>query len=143
MKDWFVGVVMPRGLIQNMARFKQVISFENMKFGTITPTDIDGAIEYKNKAYIFIEVKYRDKELPFGQRLALERLVQDTGVRKKSLAIICEHNIENEEDSIIIADCIVRELYLSEERKWRALKGIFTTKDLVDLFIRTTVEKTF
>ena len=47
----YIGVAVSeqRGVILNPARMQQIVSFEGMKYGTITPTDIDGFIEYKNK----------------------------------------------------------------------------------------------
>ena len=42
-----------RGVIQNRDRKKQIIDFSGLKYGKITPTDIDGLIEYKDKAMMF------------------------------------------------------------------------------------------
>jgi hypothetical protein len=47
-----------RGTITNRARFIQAIRFDGMKFGRITPTDIDAAIEFDNRLFIFIEAKF-------------------------------------------------------------------------------------
>ena len=97
---------MNRGEIINIERARQINNFKNMRYGKITPTDMDGLIEYHNKAYVFIEVKYGDKDLPFGQRLALERLVKDTSSKdKQSIAIVCEHQVDNTENQIDVADC--------------------------------------
>lgn len=134
---------MNRGEIQHIARAQQINSFKDLQYGKITPTDIDGIIEYKNKAYIFIEVKYGDKDLPFGQRLALERLVKDTAVNKKSIAIVCEHYIDDTRKQIDVADCNVRELYLSGENKWRPPAIAMTVRELINLFIENIVEKNF
>ena len=41
-----------RGYFQHPERAKQNICFEGIKYGNITPTDIDGCIDYKNKATI-------------------------------------------------------------------------------------------
>lgn len=134
---------MNRGKIQHVARAQQINNFENMRFGKITPTDIDGAIEYKDKAYMFIEIKYREKDLPFGQRLALERLVKDTSTNKTSIAIVCEHYVSDTQEQIDVADCIVREIFLSTEKRWRPPNRIIKVKDLLDLFIGNYIEKSF
>ena len=126
---------MERGKFQHIERAKQLISFQGLNIGKITPTDIDGVIEYKDKAYIFIEVKYKNKELPFGQQLALERLVDDTSANKKSIAIVCEHNIGDTDTQIKMAACKVRELYLSDEKVWRRPKDNITVEQMIDLFI--------
>ncbi len=89
-------------------------------YGKITPTDIDGLIEYRDKAYILLEVKYRDVELPHGQRLAIERIVKDTAkAGKKSIAIVAEHDVGDTNQQVDVADCIVREIYLFSEKQWR------------------------
>lgn len=58
-------------LIRNRFRAKQLIDFGGLQYEQITPTDIDGLIEYRNIAYIIYEFKYADAEMPFGQRLAI------------------------------------------------------------------------
>ena len=103
-------------LIEYPDRIKQTCNFTGLVYGKITPTDIDGCIEYKNKAYVFIEVKTGAKEPPFGQKLALERLVRDTaGKNKTSVAIIVEHDKLDCKDDIMVADCLVRSFYLSSD----------------------------
>ena len=38
------------------------------------PSDIDAVLEFDNEILILIEVKYKFKKIPTGQRLLLERL---------------------------------------------------------------------
>ena len=105
--------------IQNMDRFRQPIIFTGLNFGNIFPTDIDGMIEYKNKSYLFFEIKYREKEVPFGQKLALERLVNDTSEKKHSIALIIQHDERDTNKGVVVKNCFVREVYYSKEKKWR------------------------
>lgn len=64
--------------IQNPKRMKQLIDFSGLELdGGIYPTDIDGLIEYHNSEYIIIEVKHGNANVPYGQRLALRRMVDD------------------------------------------------------------------
>lgn len=101
-------------------RLSQPISFEGLNLSDkMFPTDIDAMIEYKNKAYIFIEVKYRDKEMSTGQRIAIERLVNDTGKNKWAIALLVNHSQNNTKQPVILRDCTVQALYYSKERKWR------------------------
>lgn len=134
---------MSRGEIKHIARSQQVNSFKNMKYGKITPTDLDALIEYKDKAYIFIEVKHRNAVLPFGQKLALERLVKDTSPKKHSIAIVCEHYQDDTDKQVDLASCTVRELYLSSENYWRPPSHHMEVKQLTNLFIHNIVEKNF
>jgi hypothetical protein len=66
-----------RGVIQNKARAKQLFSFKDLqRMRNITPTDIDGLIDYNGRAFVYLEGKYgRDKKLEQGQRMALEHVV--------------------------------------------------------------------
>lgn len=64
--------------IHNRHKMKQLIDFKGCAVdGGMYPTDIDGVIEYKDSKYIIFEVKYGDSEIPIGQRLALQRMVDD------------------------------------------------------------------
>ena len=64
--------------IRNPSKMKQLIDFKDLEVdGYIYPTDIDVLIEYKDSEYIIFEVKFGDAEVPFGQKLALQRMVDD------------------------------------------------------------------
>lgn len=127
---------MERGVIENKKRAQQINDFSGLQYGNITPTDLDGLIEYKNKGYVLIEIKYKGKELPFGQRLAIERMVNDFACAgKTAIAIIADHYIDNTDDDVNVSDCNVRELYHSKERVWRTPKQAMTTAELIKGFI--------
>ena len=59
-----------------------------MRYGTITPTDIDGLIEYRDLAYVIYEFKLEGRDLPKGQRLALERLCDDLATAGKVAVVL-------------------------------------------------------
>lgn len=126
---------MRRGVIYNKARSQQINDFGNMAYGNITPTDIDGLIEYKDKGYIFYEIKYGDKEVPRGQRLALQRLIDDIEKAGKiGCVVIAEHDIQDTDESVPLDGCRVRELYFAG--KWWANTGAYANvKELTDRFI--------
>ena len=125
-----------RGVINNIQRAQQINDFSNLLYGKITPTDIDGMIEYRGKLYIFFEIKYKDKDMPFGQRLALERLVKDlTYANKKAIAIVAMHNVESVYDSVDASACIVKETFVSERQVWTKPPSQMTLKQVVDSYI--------
>ena len=128
-----------RGKIKHRERSRQVNDFSNLELShNITPTDIDGLIEYRNEKYIFFEVKYSEAQLHYGQRLALERLVADTSSRdKKSIAIVCEHDVHNTSVDVDVAETRVREVYSYRTKEWRVPANTYTTKQLIELFILT------
>jgi len=123
-----------RGVIHNRERARQINNFSGLLYGNITPTDIDGLIEYHNKGYILIETKLRETKIEFGQRLAFERMTDDlTKSGKLTVCIIACHDIDNPAQDIDVANTQVREY------RWRGIwqtpKTPCTTKELVDYFI--------
>lgn len=123
--------------INNPARAKQLIDFQGLDIdGYIYPTDIDGLIEYKDSEYIIFEVKYGDAEVPFGQKLALQRMVDDfTKVGKQAVVLICEHEVRDTDRPVIAAWCKVREIYYGKERQWKAPDNEITVREAVDNFM--------
>lgn len=123
-----------RGVIKNRARARQLRDYSGLLFGNITPTDIDGLIEYHDKGYVIIEIKTKNKELEFGQRLALERLTDDLNrAFKPTICIIANHDIQDTNEDIDVAQTIVSEFrFLSN---WQSPKNKITTKEAVRLFL--------
>ena len=97
------------GEIKNHARAVQVIDFSGLRYGkNLRPTDIDGLLEYRNKAFVFFEMKYGDAPLPEGQRIALEHLVESFGQAGKSAcAFVCRHDVTDPYEDIIAEETIV------------------------------------
>lgn len=120
---------MQRGLINNRNYAAQIRDFTGLQFGNIAPTDIDGLIEYKNKCFIFIETKFRDTELPFGQKLAITRLCDE--LNKPAIFIVSEHNTNGDID---LAKTIVREYYY--KNNWiTPKKENINLREAIDKFI--------
>lgn len=122
---------MLRGATTHKARATQARDFTGLIYGKITPTDVDGLIEYQNKGYVFIEAKFGDAEMPYGQRLALERLCDDLQKVKPTLLILAKHNNAVNEE-IDFAKCIVDGYRYKNE--WHKMK--VTVKELIDRFIK-------
>ena len=120
-----------RGKIHNRERAQQIKDFQGLRFGNITPTDIDGLIEYKNKLFIIIELKFVGNELPFGQKLALERLCYVLGKDRPSILFIGIHNCSPEID-IPCALIKVKDYYF---HGWKTFEQEDTLKSAIDRFI--------
>lgn len=103
-----------RGLIQYRERAKQLIQWGSVRLPkNITPSDIDGLIEYHDKIFIFYEVKGEGVDMPRGQEVALKRTVDALSeARKYAILFVCEHGVPNPEDDIDGADTIVRSVYV-------------------------------
>lgn len=117
---------------------KQLIDFKGLEVdGYIYPTDIDGLIEYKDSEYILFEVKYGSAEVPLGQKLAIQRMIDDfTKVGKQAVAFVCEHTVRNADKPVVAAWCKVREIYYGKEKQWRAPDNEITVREAVDSFQR-------
>lgn len=113
-----------RGVITNRARFLQALKFDGMKFGSITPTDIDAAIEFDNRLFIFIEAKFVGKPIGTGQRLFLERVANlaNDPPHKYSISIVAEHYTPADQD-ILLSGAIVRDYFRDGEWHKPLVKG--------------------
>ena len=127
---------MERGVYQYESRGRQLLRFDGVRYGNITPTDIDGIIDYKNRVWILFEAKLAGKSVPAGQRLALERLIQNAKrAGKHGLAMIIEHNVSDCTRDVFVTDCMVREVYTTENMDWRPPKWRIGAKDMADAYI--------
>lgn len=129
--------------IRNSYRMRQLIDFKGLELdGGIYPTDIDGLIEYHDKEYILMEIKHGDTKVPIGQRLAMQRMVDDfTSAGKQAVAIICEHHVDDAEKNIVAAYCRVREMYYGGEKKWHPPDKKMTVREFIDNFQRFSAKK--
>jgi len=122
-----------RGKIQNRERARQIIDFSGIRYGRITPTDIDGYFEYHDKAFVFYEYKLVGGECPRGQKIALERLadaVTDSG--KEAVIFLCRHAVEDTRKDISASNSIVESVYY--RGKWKNGDGR-TVKQYTDSFM--------
>ena len=108
-----------------------------MQWGTITPTDIDAIVDYQNKIWIIYEVKMVGKDVPYGQRLALMRLIQNAkNSGKHGCAMIVEHNVTDPHNNVFLKDCIVREMYTTDRMQWRTPRRRKTALQATDDYIQ-------
>ena len=119
---------MERGVIYNRTRAQQIIDFSGLRFGNITPTDIDGLIEYKDQCFILIEAKHKDIELPDGQKLAFTRLCDS--LSKPAILFVAEHETDGDIDA---STMVVREYYL--EGEWIKSKRDMMLREAIDNYL--------
>lgn len=125
------------GAFRNPERAKQLNVFEGLSSDGVEATDIDGLIEYHNKGYIIYEIKHENAEMPFGQRLAIERMIKDaSSCGKSAIAMVVEHSVSDYSQPVAVRECRVRELYYGKERRWRKPKRAMTAGELTDVVIR-------
>lgn len=102
-------------LIRNRKKIRQVIDFTGVQNGNMHPSDIDAVLEFDNEILILIEVKYKFKKIPTGQRLLLERICNSWHT-KKSIVLKVEHDFDNDEENIPLDKCVVTGIYY--DKKW-------------------------
>lgn len=121
-----------RGKIISRERRQQIVDFSKIRYGNITPTDIDGYIEKADRIFAYYELKYGDAKMPYGQRTALENMIDAlTRDGKKAVLFLCRHNVHNPHEDIDAAETVVDELYFNF--KWYKGRGI-KLKQLSDRF---------
>ena len=131
-----------RGRYNHERLGRQLLRFDGLEYdGSITPMDVDAYIEYHNSKRVLIEVKMKGVKMLWGQRTALERMVDDfTKANKDAIAIVAEHTEFDRERDVMLADCVIRELYYGRERCWRPPKKMMTVEQFLRLFLIPPVE---
>lgn len=114
-------------LIRNRSFISQIKDFSGLKIGSIYPTDIDGFIDFKNKLFIFIEIKHGNSELKGGQKLAIERLCDSCQSDKRdSFALVAFHESNNDID---VSRAIVKTI--RHRYQWKTMKKSITVKQAI------------
>lgn len=124
-------------LIKNDKKAKQLIDFSDILPPPLCLTDIDAGFEYHDNGYLFVEVKTKDKPVPIGQRIFLERITKrlsSTGV--KAVAIIVEHDIINPDNDVILKDGRVRKVFWGDEGEWDLPKKPCTAGEFISSYYK-------
>ncbi len=123
-----------RGKIHNRKRGRQIIDFSGIRYGNITPTDLDGFFEKENRIFVFYEYKLPNVERPKGQEVALTRIVDGLSAAGKSAVLfLCRHDAYNPDEDIQADKAIVEKLYWNN--RWHTGKGL-TVKEQTDSFMQ-------
>jgi len=113
---------------------KQIKLFKGLLWGKISPTDIDVFLEFGDKLYIFIELKYGESILGWGQQKAFERICDTCATKDRvSIFLLANHWCEKDE-KIVVKDCIVQKYRLNG--KWSDPKQEINVKEAVDALLR-------
>lgn len=121
-------------MIKHQGYADKVVNFNSLQFGNISPTDIDGFIEYHDKTYIFIETKYNKAQMPRGQELALERLCDAIqSETKNAFVFFTSHQDEGVNVEIDIGNSMVVKYRFKGE--WKKPKSPLTLKTAIERLI--------
>lgn len=121
-----------RGTIRNRKFYNQIKDYSNLRWGNITPTDIDGFIDFGNKLFVLIELKYSGGDLEKGQELALERLTDDRDlIGRHSICIVATYDTDGDVD---VAKCSVERV--RTKNRWIHFKKTKrTVSEMIDVFL--------
>lgn len=137
-----------RGIIRNRQAGRQIVDYSGLRYGNITPTDIDGFLEFGNRLFVLIELKFMGVPLPYGQQLALERLVtsSDDIPARRAFCLVCEHCTPVDGD-IIAHDAIVRAVYgrraMDESYIWTQPAKKTTARHYIDRLVDKFLGRSF
>jgi len=123
-----------RGKIRNREAAKQLKDFSGLRFGKITPTDIDGFVDFQNKAFVIFEIKHGTATMPYGQRLGYERLAdacEKSGIR--TLVIVANHNIDAPND---IDVSVLPVTQIRFKQKWKTPNVPHTVRSAFEAFLK-------
>lgn len=124
------------GVYAHEKRARQLIRFDGMNIGKRSFTDFDAVAEWRNHGWLVFEVKYEDKGVPDGQRIALERFVFDASAcGKYAVAAIVEHHVSDPADDVYLRDCIVRDVFVTGEYRWRTTTKFMNAHGLFREFV--------
>ena len=84
-------------MIRNRAQAAQLKRFDGLRWGRISPTDVDLFVEFGNRLFVVGECKYRNAQVPTGQRLGMERIVDAVTLppHRYAALLILAHNTED------------------------------------------------
>lgn len=119
-----------RGAIRNREASNAVKDYTKLRWRNITPTDIDGAIDFGNKLFIFIELKRKGQKLEGGQRLFLEREVDSH--KQRCYCIVAEYDTDGD---IVVDICVVSEMRHNKQQpcaQWQIAREGITVKAMID-----------
>ena len=123
------------GVIRHRTRSLQVNDFRNLRYGKITPTDIDGALEFNGKLFIFIEAKFIGTPIGRGQELFLERITDSLTFKPQrfAYAIIADHHHPSDED-VDFSNMTVRTIRQNGRWKPTMQRGL-TVRQAIDRMV--------
>lgn len=105
-------------------------------------SDVDALMDLKGRGWILYEIKYGDALPPIGQKLMIERMIDDfSKAGKAAVAFVCSHG-EPGTKVVYLKDCIVTACYTTA-LGWKYYGKDYTTtfavKGLTDIYIKRYV----
>lgn len=108
-----------RGKIRNREKKRRLFDMSSLRWGAITPTDLDAVLDFGNRLFVIIEAKGAGVPVPRGQALALERVLMRLDqplhpvepLRSSAAVLIADVPDGGKDDDIDLGACAVREYW--------------------------------
>ena len=121
-------------MVKNRETLGQVILFEGLQTKNVSPSDIDAVLEIRGNYLILFEVKKDGFDIPKGQRILLETLVDvwdETG--RMGIVVKAAHRVKNNKD-ILLKNCEVSEIYY--KGSWKVIEDTILVGDFLKDFYK-------
>lgn len=117
-------------LLRNREQARQIQDFSGLRFGAITPTDIDAFLDFGDRLFVFVEAKHGKAVVRTGQRLALERLCDASeGKARKAYVLVVSHNVEPGADVDLGAQEVARVYF---QGKWKEVPPGWSLRRIIE-----------
>lgn len=124
---------MERGKIYNKTLYKQATDYSGLRYNKITPTDIDGSMDFETRAYVFFDLKREGGKLTLGQEIHYKGLVDN--LRCPAMFVEVENNTRSDE-TVYAADCPVIRYYRGKDwGEWYTPEKSITLKKCIDAWL--------
>ena len=120
-----------RGVMYAPTIATQERDYSGLRYGRITPTDVDGLLDFQDKVWVVFELKRAGNNMPYGQRLALERLVDDLAGQKPAVGFVAEHN-----GAGVIDAALAVVVKMRWKGQWRDDNRGLTLAESINIFLR-------
>ena len=107
----------------------------------MTPTDLDGVLDYHSKAWLILEIKYSGEPIPAGQQRCFDRMTRVFSKDTPTLFIIADHDVSDSEQDVDVEATMVRQ-WSYNGVCWISCSEPLTTGEMVDRFL-TLVDEQF
>lgn len=124
-----------RGAIRNPERASQHVDYRGLRWGRITPTNIDGLLDFGARFFFFVELKLRGAPFALGQRLALANVraaIVDGG--KRCVVLVAEHDQADPRTPIPAHSAEVIEIL--DGQVWRKPSRSVRVREAIDHYLR-------
>lgn len=136
-----------RGEVYNEDRNRQLVDYTGLRYGNITPTDIDlvqrdsrepfgvrGAMDFAGKSFVYFEFKMEGAAFLNGQRWHLEATCDVIACVVPCIVILARHTAPLHL-KIPAAACVVEKVRIDGE--WKIPTRQLTVREAVDAFLNS------